>query len=282
MDTGHTFGGSALDRLIYEYEPTGDGSEASAEAGAAPSLDSTPGEADSSAAATETAPAWSPDDPVFVDAVDSRAAEVVNAQLAPLLPLLQALAANGNGAAGDPAGFDWSQVTPLEDNYGELLGTGIGAAMKAELAPVYEFMDQMRTGQQEAAQAQAEQVGNERVDGWIADDLTKNGDLGEKAKASIKPLAEQLLPEFAGRYGAGPRAAELAVQKAAQIVRGLVAEARSNGVVAHEANLGTVAGARGEAGAGSGSGVVTLGEKPMTSRELALKYGGKAVAMRSN
>lgn len=290
MDPLHSFGGHALDRWILEFESTPDGAGGEAGAGLSPDTAAgagegvNDGEGDlSSAPETDTAPAWTPDDPAFIDAVEARAAEVFQTQFGHLMPLLSQLAGDGSdggdGSGGSPD-FDWGQVDPLDDGFGQHLATGIAAVVQKAVQPLQTMIERLAHPLVAREEAERDATGNERVEGWIADELTRNGAVGEKAKAQIRPLAEALLPEFAEKYGNGPRAAEAATRKAVATIRDLVSEARTAGVQQHEEHIDALAGVRGDAGAGAGSGVVTLGDKPLSSRELAMKYGGRAHAHR--
>lgn len=265
--TLHSFGGSALDRWIYDFESVPDAGGDAAGAGA-----STPdagGEAASDAAGAELASAWAADDPDFIDAVDARATELFERQFGSLMPLLSALA-NGEATQGaEPVQF--GPLDPLDESFGPNLDARL-QAFEQRLAGMVEQITQPLAAREEA---EREATGNTRVDGWIADDLDRNGQLGAKATAQIRPLAEALLPQFVARYGNGPRAAEMAVQRAVATIRDLVTEASSTGVEQHNDRLGKLAGVRPEIGAGGGSGVVTFPEKiGQSNRELAQKYGG--------
>lgn len=280
MHTGHTFGGSALDRYIYEFEPEGDGDLGSG-VDVPPDPDPPPGDppADDTPAG-EPAPAataWDRDDPEFLEFVDSRAAELVDTRIAPLVPLLEALA-NGGGdpPADEPAAL--GALDPWADDFGQNLDQRF-QALEERLAGMVERVTQPF---EQREQAETIARGNENIDAMIADDITRNGELGEKAKSLVRPLADALYPQFAARYGQSSRGAEMAVTKASQIIREIVAESRIPATGdADVEHLATLAGARGDLnGSGSGSGVTTFPNVPLTSAERVAKYAPALQAAR--
>src|SRR5581483_11722911 len=89
------------------------------------------------------------------------------------------------------------------------------------------------------AQQEAETIasGEARLEDILADDIARNGDFvraagnapeqiaaaqaaDAQARQMVRTVADQLFPQIAERYGATPRAAEIAMTKAAEQVRG--------------------------------------------------------------
>lgn len=263
-----------MDPFSIEFETVMDGGVDAGAAALSPdaagNTTGAEGESVPSAGATEQAPAWTPEqiaalrnDPDFAAAFAEQAAEIAQAQIAPMLPLLQQLV-NPDGGQQHPQ-FDWGQLDPLDGQFGAQLGAGINNAVQQALAPVYQALQQMQQGQQTYAAQQAEAEGNQRIDELIADEATRNGALPEKAMGLVRPLAEQYLPRYAARFGQTPRAAELAIAQAAADIRA--------SLPAGTAHLAAVAAARTDApGPGSGSGLVTLPDGPTSARDRVLKY----------
>lgn len=260
----HTFGGSALDRHVFDFETAVDGGSAGAPAGADPSptapVAEPPGGAQggepvsSSAGATELSPAWSPDDPTFLQAVDDRALGLIEQRFAPIAQLLEQQLGNGGAGAAAAAGPGLAPLDPFSEDFGaafdqrlEQLGSRLEGLIGQVAQPLHEQREQATVAE-----------GNQRLQDMIADDVSRNGDFprapGEtesKAQSLVQPLAEAMFPQIAARYGNGPRAAEAAIQQASQTIRGIIAEAKAAGVAEHTNQLGTLAGARGEPGPGA-------------------------------
>lgn len=272
----HTFGGSAMDRHLFDFMP--DDGAAGAEGGAAPSPaepaaaapEPTGEAAPSSPAATDTAPPWTPDNPLFLDAVDTRASELVEAQLAARLAPLTQMLEQRTGGQQQPAPMP--ALDPFSDDFGTALDQRLGLMLQ-RVEQMVQGVAQPLAAQQEAAQA-AE--GEQRIQDMIADDISRNGDLPAKAQPLVRTLAEQMFPEVSARYGATGRAAEMAVQKAAAMVRDIVSEALTMGAEQTRNQLSTLAGAHGEPGTGQ-AGVVTTSAQPLSARELARKYSASAL-----
>ena len=174
---------------------------------------------------------------------------------------------------GDPnAPFDWSQVDPYAEDFGQQIGTGIEQtiirAMGAYMAPI--------AGSVAAQQAQAEaERGQELVSDMIEAELTSGPDLTDEAKPLVEPLAESLMPSIAQRYGNHPRAAEMAIREAATILRNIENAAATRGVTQHTnqiANLETAPPEPPPAGAQAAV-PATAPAAPLDPRSLASKYG---------
>lgn len=292
----HTFGGSALDRHVFDFETVADGSAASAgaPAGGEPSPTAPPaaepagaggGEPVPPTGVTEPAPAWSPDDPAFLEAVDGRALELIDSRFGPLAELLQQTLVGGEGG-GQPGGpQQLLPPDPFSDNYAQ----EFAAYQASRDEQMFGRFEQMLGQISQPLQAQMEQAtvaeGNQRLQDMIADDIARHGDFprapGEtesKAQQLVQPIAEALFPQVSSRYGNTPRAAEAAISQAAGIVRGLVAEAKTAGVEEYKNQLGTLAGVNGEPGTGA-AGAQGLSDT-QDPNEITRRYAQSGSALR--
>lgn len=171
-------------------------------------------------------------------------------------------------AAAAPSGaFDPSR---LVDEFGQLNPAALVELLTAQQQGLAQFVDQRFQQIQEpiAAQQQAAAVaqGEERLTSMLADDIARNGDFPRapgatesKAQQLVKPLARVLFPQVQERFGATPRAAEIAMSRAASMVREIINEAQTAGANAETNRLAVLADARHEAG-GAAVGVQGLGE----------------------
>lgn len=291
----HTFGGSALDRFIFDFEPTGDGDPgggaAAVEAGGEPSpsaaADSSAGatgEPVSSTGVTDTPPAWTPeqirelrDHPDLREWVSEEAAQIADARVGELEQYIRGFAANGGDGQGAPQ-FDANEfLNPLGDNYGANMITLLQHNQQQTLEAVKEMLSpfQQQSEQTEAAERDT------LLRSTISDVAGRDGGLagGDTAISRVMAAVRNThFPELARRYGQTDRAAELAIDKALREEREYQKQIREAGLEQHTERVGALAAIHGEPGAGAGSGVVTIGDKPLSSRELALKYGGRAAA----
>lgn len=169
--------------------------------------------------------------------------------------------------AFDPAQLvdEFGQLNPqaligMFQQFGEQLMGGIDQRFQQIQAPL-------------AARQEAETVaqGEERLQDILVDDIAHNGDFvraagdqpeqvaaareaDQQARALVRTVADQLFPEIAERYGATPRAAEMAMTRAADQVRTLLRAAGAGEAAAQANRLATLAGQRGEPGAGAAGG----------------------------
>ena len=270
----HTFGGSALDRHVFDFETAADaGGAAGAPAGADPSVTAaadpagTPspapaaapgGEAVPPAAATDVAPAWSPDDPAFLEAVDQRAIDLYEQRFGPLAQMLEQTFA-GYPAVQMQPGFEGQPLLPpdpFSDNYQQELAVYNQARDEQLMTRIEQMIGQVAQPLNARIESETLAEGQQRLQDMIADDVARNGDFprapGEtesKAQKLVMPLAEALFPQIASRYGGGPRAAELAIQQASSTVRAIIAEAGAAALEAHKNQVATLTGVQGEPGA---------------------------------
>lgn len=275
MDPQHSFGGRSMDRYLVDFETDPSGLDGEAGAVPSPDVDAT-GEAVAPAAATETTPAWSPDNPDFVRAVEDRAAEVVQAQLGPLVELLQ------QNTFADPG----QQQTPGLPDFDPLDPDSVRAYNDARdqrmLSTIQQLIGQVAQPLQAQQDAAREQAGEENLKDMLADDIARNGEFStdpeadKRARQMVRTLAENVLPSYTQRYGFGARAAEASMAHAAREVRALLGPVRQQGAAEHANRTATLAGVHGEPGTGV-PGVETVSDVPLSPRQLAQKFGARAL-----
>lgn len=282
---------------LYEFEvaeAATDSGGGGGEAGAVPSSDAAnpqgaEGEAGSPppAAATDTAPAWSPTDPAFRDAVAAEADAVVAARIQELQQQMQQQQTQQYGQQQGPQPLP--EFDPFDPASVQAYNEARDQQLLSQVEQLFARVAQPLQAQQEA-QALAE--GDQRAKDMIASDISTNGEFATDPETGaspgrdlVEPLANLFVNDFAQRYGLGPRAAEAAVQKAGATIRALEKAAGVAAVNAHVNRNAQLAGASGEPGTGAGSGVQAMGVAvagPNFTRSLALKYGQQANAIRSN
>lgn len=298
-----TFGGSHLDRYLFDLETTPDGAadiSGGDEAGAAlPSPDApviagaAGDEATPSDAATDTAPAWTPeqihalrDHPEFQSFLADEAGAVARAQLQ---SILQEYAAQEQGGYREQeAGLgdiDFAEfLNPLEDNFGTNLAQFMAHSQQAAAQQILGAVQQMLSPILEERQEKLLGEGSQRIDDILADDVARNGDwnAAEQAPQLVKTLAPLFMRQAEARYGEGtPRAAEAALAHAASTVRQLDKAAHDKGFEAGKNWTQTLAdGGRSEPGVGA-AGAQTFPEATNLS-EITQRYARNAQAIRTN
>jgi len=224
------------------------------------------------------------DDPRLNDLIQTQAAQIAQQQLEQLVQRSQAQQPQ------QQQGFDASQ---LLDEYGNLDPAKFAAWSSQRDQQLVQQVQQMFTplAQQMQAAQEAEVVasGEARLEDILADDISRNGDFvraagntpelvaqaqaaDAQARQMVRTLADQMFPEIASRYGATPRAAEIAMTRAADQVRGLLRTVGSSAQAQQANQLATLAGQNGEVG-GTGTAalsrpVVKIGER-VTDRYAA-------------
>lgn len=222
-------------------------------------------------------PNW--EDPALIDLVDSRAAQIAQTQLAQLLEQY---------AAAEPQAQP--QIGQLVDEFGQLDPTALVQLLTAQQQQMLQQVDQRFQQIQAPLAARAAQEanaeGNQRLQDILADDIARNGefssdkDADTKARQLVRTLAEQTFPEVAQRYGVTPRAAELAMSKAAAQVREVLAADRQSALSTEQNRIAALAGVRQEPGTAA-VGVEGLSDRPLSARELSAKYAARATALTS-
>lgn len=262
-----------LPGIRFHADPGGGGGDPGGDGGAAAPADGQAGTAvadapvDDAAAtpavAAPAAPATEPwDDDRYLDLVDQRAQQIFETRIAPIVPLLEQFLGNGGApgatgaaAAGADAG---GELNPWDPSFAGSLDARF-ARMEQLLQ---KGMQQLAQPMMAREQAELEQEGNQRLQDMLADDIARNGEFPRtvdpatgqpvtesKAEKLVTPLAQMIFPSIAEKFGETPRAAELAMGRAAAIVREIVAEASAAALNQETNRLGALADAHGEPGA---------------------------------
>lgn len=224
------------------------------------------------------------EDPRVLELIDQRAATIADQQFRQALAEAQAHAQRDAAPASlsTPNFFDeegnflpqaFAEFQTARD---EQIASRFDKALEQITAPL-----QAREMQETAAEGEA------RIKDMIADDVSRHGEFPKdpetgksSAEALIRPLADALFPSIASQYGNSARSAELAVGRAASIVRALVKEAQTAGVTEHVNRNARLAGVPAEPAPGA-SGVVTFPEGPQPVGSIAERYGRSAWAIRN-
>ena len=127
------------------------------------------------------------------------------------------------------------------DPFGENFGEQLRGVIRQELTPYQEFQQSVAIGEAE-----------ERAMDILSDLASKDGDF-DKDVARLR--AEQMLPEMTAKYGPGVKAAEAALEAAAQQQRAYEQKLYEQAVAKHTNHLATLSGAPGEPGTGYTVGV---------------------------
>lgn len=265
------------------FETVIDGSAATGGGGdIAPSEPVAPVAAEPVAPAVEPTPAAAPidyDDPRLQDLIQAQASQIAQQTIE------QAMQRTQTQQPQTQPGFDTSQ---LLDEYGNVNPAALAQFMQHNQQMTLQAVQEMFTplASQMQAQQEAETIasGEARLEDILADDIARNGDFvraagntpelvaqaqqaDQAARQLVRTTADQLFPEIAQRYGATPRAAEIAMSRAADQVRSLLRAAGQAAQAAQANQLATLAGQNGEVGsAGTGAGavsrpVVKIGER---------------------
>lgn len=223
--------------------------------------------------APDAGPNW--DDPRLTALVDERAAQIVNARLGELR--------NTPTPAADQPGappVNWNEyLDPMGENYGANLVDLLQQNTRAMLEQVREMQAPLLGDHESRRAAANEQALDADITKAWGDPATA-GALEDDERTMVKDIARARYPELLRMYGSEEIAADKAVQAATAAVRGITAKGRTAGVADHTGRINALASAPAEPGAGS-AGALTLPDGPLNSRALALKFGGKAAALRS-
>lgn len=184
------------------------------------------------------APAWTPDDPAFREAVQQETQALIEAQLARLAPQ----------TVEQPETPAIPNLDPFDENFAANLAALLQQTVQGAVSPL------LATAQQQQ-QAATEAHWNEIVQDVIADETTRNGDLSADELEALNLIGVSIMPEMQAKYGhQTPRAVEATVHKAAAQVRAITAAAEARGIERYKNELGTLGGARGELPANGGGG----------------------------
>lgn len=287
----NSFGGSALDRHVFDFESVADPSAATAgdQAGEVPSPTApaanapegaTGGEPDPSAGATETAPAWTPEqitalrnDPEFQSFLSEEASTIADARFNQFLEQANANTAPASGGEAAPGEVDLNQfLDPYGDNFGTNLATILGGiaqrfeqSLEQRFQPINEQAAQVQAAEHDEILKTAITNTAETLGGL------KGGDAA--VQRVMSDVRTRYMPEAAQVYGNTERAARVAIDRAIRAERDYQTSVAGTTAVDQNEHLATLAGARTDLnGAGSGSGLVTLPDQPRSARERVAAY----------
>lgn len=214
------------------------------------------------------------------------ALEHQQAQFGQLVEYLQsqgATRAQAEAGATDQIGFDPSD---LVDEFGQLVPQALVQLFSSQQQALTQAIDQrfQAIAAPLAAREEAESVaeGEARLNDILVDDIARNGEFSsdpetdKQARTLVRTLADQAFPEVAQRYGMTPRAAEIAMNRTADQVRGLLKAHGAAAVTAHVNHNATLASQRNEPGAGSGAGLVTTTDEILPEGALSRRYAADA------
>ena len=218
------------------------------------------------------APTFDYEDPRLQDLIQQQASLIAQQTLEQMVERVQ------SQQGPQQQGFDAAQ---LMDEYGNVNPAALAQMMEHNRQATLQAMQEMLNplASQIQAQQEAEVIasGEARLEDILADDIARNGDFvraagnspeqiaqAQQADAAARQLvrttADQLFPEIAQRYGQTPRAAEIAMTRAADQVRSLLRAAGAAGAAAQANQLATLASQHGEPG---GTGAVGAVSRPV-------------------
>jgi len=258
--------------------PAGDGPSQTAPA-ADPAAEAAGGETDASAVATEATPAWTPEqitalrsDPEFQSFLSEEASTIADARFQ---QLIDQMGAGEPTAGGDAAAGGEVNLNEFLDPYGDNFGTNLATVLSNVVQRVEQSLAE-RFQPIDAQAAQAQQAGHdELLTTAINDTAAGLGGLrgGEAAVHRVMAAVRTtFMPEATRVYGNTDRAAQVAIDRAIRAERDYQT-AIAGGAADNAEHLAAIAGSRTDlAGGGSGSGVVTFPDQPLSTRERVAKY----------
>lgn len=214
--------------------------------------------------APEAAPA-APEQPAVDPAELQAELEYTRTQLSELAQYLQSQQAQPQQQPAAPGqGLD---IAGLVDEYGQITPEGLLQALAVQQQSITQAIEQ-RFEQftqpfAEQREAQAYNEGLESAKDILGDNVARFGEFAadpqadEIARDRVLNQADAILtdPGFQARYGNTPRAAEIAIQQAAEQERQYLNSVRGQGAAQATNRLATLAGAATEPGAGTNGGV---------------------------
>lgn len=256
MHTGHSFGGSAMDRYVFDFE-TDMGGDAGATAGdvdAGATADT--GVTEPSAAAPETvaaeAPAWTGPSQQDWDQVTGALSWLAENTL-------------GNGPAADTAAGDQEPPSfdfdPFSDNPGEQLASIVSQVFQREFGPV---LSPLAADHDRQRFERGYQTGMQVIDGFT--DL--GVDFDDDTKDIAFTLAEPLLQQYTQQYGSRPGLGQAALRQTAERLAGIVKAAEKRGEEKYLARLRDATGGTTEPGI---AGAAAATEEPTDSYDEVIR-----------
>jgi hypothetical protein len=229
--------------------------------------------------ATTAAAGLSWDSPELLDLVDQRAQQITQQQLEQLAPLFEQVL--GPAAAGEPTATPGlGALDPLSETFGQDLQRLLASEREATINEMRTMFSSIQAPLEAREQEAAIQRGEDKLAGMLDDNISRLGDFpadpetGRSAKELVRPLADVLFPAIAELLGQTPRAAELAIEQAAQMVRDMGAMYARQGVNRETTRLSAIAGVHGEPGVGV-NGVPTL-PTARTPSEVTARHAAEA------
>ena len=311
----HTFGGSALDRRLVEFEAIDDAPASSgpSEFDVATAFAERPDSAATAEASTEAPVAEVGDEGGAVPSPAPSAAETEglvaepsgetaapppfdlnNPEVALEIQRIageqaeQQLEARLNALIEEAQQYEQPQYAqqqavlppdPLSDNYSEEFAAYMAYERQQMMAGFREVIAPLTQREaardQEAGRAEAA----ERIKDIFSDLTSRLGELGDlggqNATDVVRSLADSILPGLKAQYGGGPKVAELALERAYKQVQGIVSAAEKRGAEKYQNQSNTIADAATEPG------VSTVGAPALDDEEAVYrKYGLDPALMR--
>jgi hypothetical protein len=248
---------------------------------------------DATAGLEPAAPAAAPEAP-SVDPGELQAQlEYMQSQYSELAQYVQSLEQPQQQQAGAPApqGLD---MAGLVDEFGQITPDGLVQLLAVQQQSITQAIEQRFNQIAEPMQAQREAeaytAGLESAKDILGDNVSRFGEFAsdpqadEIARDRVLDRADAILsdPSFQGRYGGNtPRAAEIAIQRAADEERQYLNSVRGQGAAQAANRLSTLAGAASEPGAGAPGGVAGVPEFK-SAADVRNYYAAKAREIEQN
>lgn len=239
------------------------------------------------------APAAAPEAP-SVDPGELQAQlEYMQSQYAELAGYVQSLEQPQQQQAGAqaPQGLD---LAGLVDEFGQITPDGLVQLLAVQQQSITQAFEQRFNQIAEPMQAQREAeaytAGLESAKDILGDNVSRFGEFASDPQADgiardrVLDRADAILsdPSFQGRFGGNtPRAAEIAIQQAAEEERTYLNSVRGQGAAQAANRLSTLAGAAAEPGAGAPGGVAGVPEFK-TPADVRNYYAAKAREIEQN
>jgi hypothetical protein len=219
--------------------------------------------------------------------------EYMQSQYSELAQYVQSLEQPQQQQAGAPApqGLD---MAGLVDEFGQITPDGLVQLLAVQQQSITQAIEQRFNQIAEPMQAQREaeayNAGLESAKDILGDNVSRFGEFASDPQADgiardrVLDRADAILsdPSFQGRFGGNtPRAAEIAIQQAAEEERTYLNSVRGQGAAQAANRLSTLAGAAAEPGAGAPGGVAGVPEFK-SPQEVVQFYAGKARELEQN
>jgi hypothetical protein len=214
--------------------------------------------------------------------------EYTRAQLAELADYLQQQPQQQQQqqpVAGQP------DLSGFVDEFGQLTPEGLLQALAVQQQAIERSIDerfrQIAEPMQAQREAEAYQAGLASAQDMLGDNIARLGEFASDpaadqiARERVLDRAEALMPEIQQRFGSNPRAAEIAIQRAADEERQYLNSVRGQGAAQATNRLATLAGAASEPGNGATGAVAGVPEFK-SPQEVVQYYAAQARAIEQN